>query len=356
MGYTRIWAKNKNIMELQPLLVLGLPSIFPAFETLNSHKYIFLKAFYSKLPLLQFLATKNVAPSSIRVILCDPRQRLTSDMLALLPSVGFVFTTTAGTDHVDISECHRRGIQVVSIGSQAADDVADMSIGLLIDVLYKISSSNRFVKKGIVASKSCNFTLSPKLGGKRVGIVGLGRIGGEVAKRLEAFGCKVMYHSRSEKPFVSYPYCSNVVDLASNSDHLVVCCPLTKQTRHIINREVMLALGKNGVIVNVGRGPVINEKELVRCLIQGEIGGAGLDVFEEEPKVPKELFELENVVLSPHAGAHTKESCQIKCELVAASLEAFFISQPPRIVPPLIEDMHFYPTFECTSSAEPAFA
>ncbi|XP_020219234.1 glyoxylate/hydroxypyruvate reductase HPR3 [Cajanus cajan] len=344
-------------MELQPLLVLGLPSIFPAFETLNSHKYIFLKAFSSKLPLLQFLATKNVAPSSIRAILCDPRQALTADILGLLPAVGFVLTTTAGMDHIDLSECRRRGIQVVSIGSLAADDVADMAIGLLIDVLYKISANNRRVRK-CVASKPLNFTMAPKLGGKRVGIVGLGSIGGEVGKRLEAFDCKVMYHSRNEKPFVPYHYYSNVVDLATNCDALVVCCPLTKQTRHIINREVMLALGKDGVIVNVGRGPLIDEKELVHCLMEGEIGGAGLDVFENEPSVPNELFALDNVVLSPHAGAHTKESCQVKCDLVAASLEAFFVSNPRISVQNVIDERHFYPTFEClpASSGEPAYA
>lgn len=119
----------------------------------------------------------------------------------------------------------------------------------------------------------------------------------------------------------------------------------------------MVALGKEGVIVNVGRGPVIDEKELVKCLMEGEIGGAGLDVFENEPSVPKELYELDNVVLSPHAGAHTIESCQVKCELVAASLEAFFVSNP-RIVPTMIEEMHFYPSFECfpAYSGEPAYA
>lgn len=198
-----------------------------------------------------------------------------------------------------------------------------MAVGLLIDVLCKISAADRYVRKWL-PSKPWNLTLGSKLGGKGVGIVGLGRIGGEVAKRLEAFDCKIMYHSRNKKTFVSYPFYSNVVELANNSDVLVLCCPLTEQTRHMINREVMLALGKQGVIVNVGRGALIDENELVQCLMKGEIGGAGLDVYENEPNVPKELISLDNVVLSPHAAALTLECFTGTCEFVAESLEAFF--------------------------------
>ena len=123
----------------------------------------------------------------------------------------------------------------------------------------------------------------------------MGRIGGEVAKRLEAFDCRIKYHSRNKKPFVSYTFYSNVVELASNSDVLVLCCPLSEQTMHIINKEVMSALGKDGIIVNVGRGALIDEKELVQCLIKGDVKGAGLDVFENEPHVPKELMPLDDV-------------------------------------------------------------
>ncbi|KAK7349592.1 hypothetical protein VNO77_07075 [Canavalia gladiata] len=126
-----------------------------------------------------------------------------------------------------------------------------------------------------------------ELGDKKVGIIGLGSIVLEVARRLVgAFGCAVSYNTRSKKLFVSYPYYSNVVELATNSDVVVLCCPLNDQTRHIINREVMLALGKGGVIINVGRGDLIDEKELVKCLMEGGIGGVGLDVFESEPNVP----------------------------------------------------------------------
>ncbi|XP_042511687.1 glyoxylate/hydroxypyruvate reductase HPR3-like, partial [Macadamia integrifolia] len=167
-----------------------------------------------------------------------------------------------------------------------------------------------------------------QLGGKRVGIVGLGHIGSEVAKRLVAFGCSVSYNSRKKKPFVVFPYYSDVLDLAANSDVLIVCCALTKETHHIINRDVLLALGEKGVIVNVGRGAHIDEKELIHCLVQGEIGGAGLDVYENEPHVPKELLALDNVVLSPHRAVFTPESFLSLHDVLIANLEAFFSDKP----------------------------
>ena len=167
-----------------------------------------------------------------------------------------------------------------------------------------------------------------QLGGKRVGIVGLGNIGSQIAKRLVAFGCSIAYNSRKKKPSVPFPYYANVWDLAANSDVLIVCCALTEDTHHIINKDVTTALGKEGVIINVGRGPLVDEKELVQFLVRGEIGGAGLDVFENEPDVPKELFKLDNVVLSPHCAVVTLESFAALHDLVMANLKAFFSNKP----------------------------
>lgn len=158
--------------------------------------------------------------------------------------------------------------------------------------------------------------------------MGLGNIGYEVAKRLEAFGCLISYNSRKKKPYVSYPFYSNVCELAANCDALIICCGLTSQTRHLINKQVLLALGKGGVIVNIGRGPIIDEKEMVRSLLQGEIAGAGLDVFENEPDVPEELRALDNVVLSPHCAVFTPESLKDLSEHVVGNLEAFFSNRP----------------------------
>lgn len=173
--------------------------------------------------------------------------------------------------------------------------------------------------------------LKVQLGGKRVGIVGLGNIGSQVAKRLVPFGCRIAYNSRNKKPSVSYPYYSDVHDLAANSDILIACCALTEETHHIINKDVLKALGKGGVLVNVGRGALVDEKELSKLLVHGELHGAGLDVFENEPDVPKELCELDNVVLSPHCAVVTPDQCFEALEqLIVHNLKAFFSNQPLR--------------------------
>lgn len=167
------------------------------------------------------------------------------------------------------------------------------------------------------------------MSGKRVGIVGLGSIGSRVAKRLEAFKCSIAYTSRKMKPNVAYTYYAGVVDLASNSDVLMVCCALTEETRHLISKEVMRAVGsRGGIIVNVGRGELVDEEELVESLVRGEIGGAGLDVFEHEPRIPQQLLGLDNVVLSPHMASFTPDSFAAIQHLIFANIQAFFSDQP----------------------------
>ncbi|TVU06880.1 hypothetical protein EJB05_46916, partial [Eragrostis curvula] len=165
------------------------------------------------------------------------------------------------------------------------------------------------------------------LGGKRVGIIGLGNIGSLIAKRLEAFGCVIYYNSRRSKDSVPYKYFPNVLDLASESDVIIVACPLNKETRHIVNKKVMEAIGKDGVIINVGRGANVDEVEMVSALQEGRIAGAGLDVFENEPKVPVQLLSMDNVVLSPHVAVLTLESRSDLRDHTIRNLEAFFAEQ-----------------------------
>ena len=172
------------------------------------------------------------------------------------------------------------------------------------------------------------FMNSIQVSGKRVGIVGLGRIGTAVAKRAEAFGCTISYHGRSLKPSVPYRYYPNVRDMAADSDVLIISCPLTQETKGIINREVLDALGPSGFLVNVARGSIVNEAELVKALVEGRLGGAGLDVYENEPHVPEKLFTLDNVVLAPHVGSATWETRRNMAALVVANLEAHFSGKP----------------------------
>ncbi|CAI8607357.1 unnamed protein product [Vicia faba] len=277
----------------------------------------------------QFIATNPHQASSIVAIVCSHVYTVTPDLLQLLPSLRLI-CSSAGTDHIDLSEYRRRQIQVAGIGNLFSDDVADMAVGLLIDVSRKLSPADRFLRR-LLQPSSCEFPLGSNLTGKKIGIVGMGKIGSEVAKRLEAFSCKISYNSKNKKPLVSYPFYSTVLELATNTNVLILCCALNDQTRHVVNKEVMLALGKGGIIVNVGRGGLIDEKELLRCLIEGEIGGAGLDVFENEPHVPKQFFFLDNVVLSPHV---TLESFNGISNVVEQNFEALFSNKP--LITPII--------------------
>ncbi|KAK7851839.1 glyoxylate/hydroxypyruvate reductase HPR3 [Quercus suber] len=311
--------------DLPQVIVLHPPPVFNYFKDLFSKKFHLLKAWESSLPRHEFLT--NHAHSAQAMLCSGTGPPISADIIRLLPSLSLVVTTSAGLNHIDLTECRNRGISIANAGEVFSEDVADLAVGLLIDVFRKVSASDRYVRHGLWATKG-DYPLGSKLGGKRIGIVGLGSIGFQVAKRLQAFGCNISYNSRKRKDFVSYPFYTNVCELAANSDVLIICCGLTEQTRHMINREVLLALGKEGVIVNIGRGAIIHEKELVQCLVQGEIGGAGLDVFENEPDVPKELFELDNVVLAPHMAVFTTESFKDLCDLMIGNLEAFFSKKP----------------------------
>ncbi|XP_010056260.2 glyoxylate/hydroxypyruvate reductase HPR3 [Eucalyptus grandis] len=315
------------------VLLLRHPHHFSLLDRPLPDGFRFLKPWESPLPLDGFLSSADAR--SAEAILTSARAPVNADLLRRLPEVRLVISTSAGHNHIDLAECRRRGIAVAGAGDTKSEEVADLAVGLLIDVLRKVSASDRYVRRGLWSSEG-EFALGSKLGGKRVGIVGLGRIGLEVAKRLEAFGCAVSYNSRKKKPYVSYPFYSNVHELTTNCNVLVICCGLNEQTHHMINREVLLALGKEGVIVNIGRGPIIDEKEMVQLLVQGELGGAGLDVFEKEPYVPEELLGLDNVVLSPHAAVLTPETVSNLCDLIVGNLEAFFSNKP--LLSPLLDE------------------
>ncbi|KAK8979893.1 hypothetical protein V6N11_066093 [Hibiscus sabdariffa] len=325
--------------DLPYVLILKPPPSFVLFgdHFFHSPNFQYLKAYESPLPLPHFLHTHA---RSVQALLSSGGAPVTADTIRLLPRLGLVVTTSQGLNHIDLSECRRRGIAVAGAGTIFSADCADSAVGLLIDVLRKISAANRYVKQGLWSSQGI-YPLGYKLGGKHVGIVGLGSIGTEVAKRLEPFGCSISYNSRSKKPLVPYTFYPNVVELAANCDALIICCALTDETHHLISKEALLALGKDGVIINIARGPIIDEKELVHCLVKGEIRGAGLDVFEHEPDVPVELFALDNVVMSPHNAVFTRESFDDLCKLVVGNLEAFF-SNEPLLTPVALDDLpHF---------------
>ncbi|MCO5559164.1 hypothetical protein L7F22_012757 [Adiantum nelumboides] len=188
--------------------------------------------------------------------------------------------------------------------------------------------SFKFREKNMYIDAQESGNTIPLVSGKRVGIVGLGRIGMAIAKRAEAFGCPIAYQGRSAKSGIPYKFYSALTELAVNSDVLMISCPLSEETKGSINREVLDALGPDGFLINIARGPIVDEGELVKALVEGRIGGAGLDVFENEPQVPQELITLDNVVLTPHVGSLTWETRRDMADLVVSNLEAHFSGKP----------------------------
>ncbi|XP_018439494.1 glyoxylate/hydroxypyruvate reductase HPR3 [Raphanus sativus] len=312
-------------MSESPIVLVQRPPTFDFMDELLGRNFPILTTHHtSSVPLLNSLSRHA---SSIRAVVNMGMLKIDADLLSHLPSLQLLVCTSVGTDHIDLSECKRRGISVANAGEAFSEDVADCAVGLLISLLRQIPAADRYVRSGKWA-KSGEFQLGIKLSGKRVGILGLGTIGSLIAKRLDPFGCIISYNSTSQKQSIPYLYYPDVLSLAANNDVIVLCCALNDQTRHIVNREVMESLGKNGFIINVGRGGLIDEEELVKCLVDGVIGGAGLDVFEKEPRIPTELFGLDNVVLSPHAAMATPESLDNIAQLALANLKAFFSNQP----------------------------
>lgn len=259
-----------------------------------------------------FSAFAQSHANSIRAVVASVKVGVDAATIDSLPNLEIVTTYSVGYDNIDLQKCRHKALPVTNTPHVLTHDVADVALALALSLFCKISPS-RF---------------TPKLSGKAVGIIGLGRIGSAIAKRVEAFGCPISYHSRSEKPETGYKYYSNVLDLAANSEVLVVACTLTKETHHIVNRQVIDALGPKGVLINIGRGQHVDEPELVAALSEGRLGGAGLDVFENEPDVHEGLLGLENVVLTPHVGSDTVETCIAMGDLVIANLEAHFLGKP----------------------------
>lgn len=233
-----------------------------------------------------------------------------------------------GTPHgtVDLAAATARGIVVTNTPDSITEAVADIAIGLVLSVMRKIGETDRFVRAGKWLTGLP--PMGTGLGGKTCGIIGLGAIGGGVARRAEACGMKVCYHGPREKPAVSYPYCADLEEMARRADCLVVSCPLTPKTRELVNSRVLDALGPAGFLVNVARGPVVDEAALIAALETGRIAGAGLDVYWDEPRVPAALLSMENVVLTPHIGSSTREVREARGEKLMANLRAHFAGEP----------------------------
>jgi len=244
-----------------------------------------------------------------------------TELLEQLPKLEIISVFGVGYDGVPVDHCRARGIKVTNTPDVLTDDVADVAVALILMTGRGFVRANRFVHAGEWTRRSPELTT--KLSGRKVGILGLGRIGKAIAGRVSAMGMQVAYTGRKPQD-VPYRYVSDLAALAKEVDFLVVACPGGAATHHLIDARILAALGAKGTLINIARGSIVDEAALVRALADGTIKGAGLDVFADEPRIPDALLELDNVVLLPHVGSATRETRQAMADLCKANLDAWF--------------------------------
>jgi lactate dehydrogenase-like 2-hydroxyacid dehydrogenase len=249
-------------------------------------------------------------------------------LLTRLPKLEIISSFGVGYDHIDAVVAAKRGIVVTHTPDVLTEEVADTAIGLLLCTVRELPQGERHVRAG--KWPKGNYPLSrATLRNRTVGLVGMGRIGLAIARRLEAFGVPIVYHTRQPRPELAYGHCPQLIDMARAVDTLVVIVPGGPATRNMIDAPVLEALGPDGILINVARGSVVDEDALIAALRERKIMAAGLDVFVKEPEVPKELLTMENVVLLPHLGSASVFTREKMDQLLVDNIRAWAAGQPP---------------------------
>ena len=247
-------------------------------------------------------------------------------LMDALPKLEIIANVGVGVDGIDLNAAKQRSLIVTNTPDVLNECVADLAMGLTVATLRRISLGDRYVRAGNWLKGAMPF--GHKVGGRTMGILGYGRIGKAIAKRAEAFGMRIVYHGRKPQADVAHRYYAKLADMARDCDVLMVICPGGAATRHIVNAEVLEALGPEGTLINVARGSVVDEAALVKALAEGKLGAAGLDVFENEPRVPEALLAMDQVVLQPHVGSSTHETRKAMGDLAVDNLRAHFAGKP----------------------------
>jgi len=260
----------------------------------------------------------------VRVAVTTANAGCTAEIMDALPDLQAICSWGVGYETIDVEAARKRGVLVSNTPDVLTDCVADLAWGLMIASARRIAQGDRFVREGGWGQVHGSFPLGVRVSGKKLGILGMGRIGLAIAERGKGFDMQVRYHNRRRRDDCPYDYAATLTELAGWSDFLVVATVGGPSTRHLVSREALEALGPKGIIVNISRGPVIDEAAMVQALADGKLGGAGLDVFEHEPKVPDALKSMDNVVLLPHVGSATFETRQAMLDMVFENLSDFF--------------------------------
>lgn len=271
---------------------------------------------------------------AVTAVVTSGRTGVDAALMSALPRLGAVINFGVGYDTTDVEAAELRGVGVSNTPDVLTDCVADTAVGLLIDTMRQFSASDRHVRAGRWPAEG-NYPLTRQVSNTRVGIIGLGRIGGAIAKRLSAFGCTISYHNRRQVPDSPYRYVDTPVNLARDVDVLVIAAAGGSATSKLVDAAVLDALGAQGYLINIARGSVVDEQALVSALLEGRLAGAGLDVFAAEPQVPAELFEMDNVVLLPHVGSATVQTRAAMEALTLRNLDEFLSTG--QLVTPVVQ-------------------
>lgn len=267
----------------------------------------------------QFLAEHG---TDVRVLVTSGSPGVDAETMAALPNLEVIVNNGAGVDLIDLEAAKRRGIGVSNTPDVLSDTVADTAVGLILMTLRRFGAADRYVRAGRWAREG-SFPYARDVSGLQVGILGLGRIGSAIATRLLGFDCAIAYHNRRRIEGSRFRYAESPLELAESVDVLVIATTGDRNTRKLVDRAVLRALGPEGYLINIARGSVVDEDALVELLTAGELAGAGLDVFAEEPQVPAELFGLDNVVLLPHIGSATARTRRAMAVLAIRNLDSY---------------------------------
>lgn len=302
--------------------VLQICPLQPSVEAALSSAYT-LHRYWEAADRPALLAARGPA---IRGVATDGHYGIAPEILAALPALEMVASYGVGYDAIDTAACKARGVRVSNTPDVLNDAVAELAVGLMHALVRRIPQADAHVREGRWLDGT--FPLTGELTGAHVGILGLGRIGKEIARRLQVSKMRVSYHGRHEQAFEPCVYYPDLVAMARDVDWLVAIAPGNAATKGIVSREVLTALGPQGAFVNVGRGSLVDEPAMVELLVSGGLGGAALDVFADEPRVPEALLGLPNVVLSPHQGSATEKTRAAMGDLVVRNLAAHFAGDP----------------------------
>lgn len=271
----------------------------------------------------RFTVHSGGGPEDTRAIVAGGASVIDAATIEALPQLEIIAVNGVGYDGIDLEAARARGIRVTTTPDVLTDDVADQAIALMLAVQRRIAVNDRMVRDG-------GWMVPPgrQASGRRIGIFGLGRIGKAIARRAEPFAAELLYTARHAKPEVPWRFVPDIATLAAACDVLILSAPGGEATHHIVTAEVLTSLGPEGVLVNIARGSLVDEAALIAALSDGRIAGAGLDVFEHEPDVPRALRHMAQVVLAPHQGSATDAGRAAMAVLVLANLDAHFAGKP----------------------------